>query len=69
MILTSLLDAIMEVVYFIGALIGIWCVYDLFANKNIQPIWRGVIALLVLVTSWIGLAVYLIFVRPRIPNK
>lgn len=69
MFLASLWGAIMEVFYFIGALVGIWCVYDLFAHKNLEIIWKIVIAILILVTSWVGLAVYLLFVRGRIPNK
>lgn len=59
----------MEIVYFVGALIAIWCVYDLFTKKKLETAWKIVIAILILITSWIGLLIYLLFVRDRIPNK
>jgi hypothetical protein len=69
MILASLLGSIMEIVYIVGAIIGIWCVFDLFVKKNIDLPWKIVIAILILITSWIGLVIYLLFVRNQIPNK
>lgn len=69
MILTSLWGAIMEIVYLVGAVVGIWCVWDLFAKKRLDLVWKILLAILILVTSWIGLLVYLLFVRDRIPNK
>jgi hypothetical protein len=69
MILASLFSAIMEIVYLVGAIIGIWCVYDLLVKKRLDLAWKIVIAILILLTSWIGLVVYLLFVRNAIPNK
>lgn len=69
MILASLWGAIMEVVYFVGAIAGLWCIWDLFTKKKLDTVWKIVVAILILVTSWIGLVVYLLFVRNQIPNK
>jgi hypothetical protein len=59
----------MQIVYFVGAIIGLWCVFDLFVKKKLDIAWKFVIAILILITSWIGLVIYLLLVRNAIPNK
>jgi hypothetical protein len=55
--------------FIVGFLLGIWCMYDLFTKKNIEPTWKFLLSLLILYTSWIGDLVYLIFARKEMPNK
>ncbi len=57
----------MELLYLLGALCGIYFIWELFTAKtSISLLWRIVIALLILCTSWVGLAVYYFLVRDRI---
>ena len=57
----------MEIVYLLGALCGIYFIWELFTEKtSLSLAWRIVIAVLILCTSWVGLAVYYFFVRDRI---
>lgn len=57
----------MEIVYLLGALCGIYFIWELFTEKtSLSLVWRIVIAVLILCTSWVGLAVYYFFVRDRI---
>lgn len=51
--------------YVIGIVCAIWCVIDIF-KKNIGVLLKLVIAILVLATSWIGLAVYYFLIRNNI---
>lgn len=66
-LMTSLGGAIMEVVYLLGALCGIYFIWELFALKtSISLVWRIAIAVLILCISWVGLAAYYFLVRDRI---
>jgi len=53
------------ILYILGLIAAIWCVLDIF-KKNIDTVLKIVIAVAVLATSWIGLAVYYFLVRERI---
>lgn len=66
-LMTSLAGAIMQIVYLAGAICGIYFIWELFAVKtSISLIWKIVLAVLILCTSWIGLAVYYFLIRDRI---
>ncbi|MBO5655961.1 MAG: hypothetical protein J6R87_02770 [Rikenellaceae bacterium] len=54
------------ILYLIGLACAIWCVYELFTTKQIDIIWKVVISVVLLSTSWIGLAVYYFLLRNRI---
>lgn len=54
------------ILYLIGLACAIWCVYDLFTTKKIDILWKVVISIVLLSTSWIGLAVYYFLLRNRI---
>ncbi len=53
------------ILYIVGLVCAIWCVLDVF-KKNIDLPWKLIVAVLVLGTSWIGLAVYYFLVRENI---
>ncbi|MBR2060382.1 MAG: hypothetical protein IJ979_00445 [Tidjanibacter sp.] len=55
------------ILWLLGLICAIWCVLDVF-KKNIGMIWKLIVAVLVLGTSWVGLAVYYFFVRKNIEN-
>lgn len=54
------------IIYIIGVILCVWCVYDLFKNKTMQLIWKVIIAILLLYFSWLGLLLYFFFLRERI---
>ena len=55
-----------EIIYWIGVLCCIWCVYDLFARKrSIETPLKVLLALVLLFFSWIGIVVYLLFNRDK----
>lgn len=58
-----------EVVYWIGALSGIGCVYDLFARQRAAA-WSGTrrmgLAVGILLLSWAGIGAYWLWIRKRI---
>ena len=45
------------IVWLIGLVCAIWCVLDIF-KKNISTGGKVIAAVVVLLTSWVGLAVY-----------
>jgi len=54
------------VIYIIGLVCCIWCIWDLFTNKHIATIWKVLISIALLCCSWIGLAVYYFLLRNMI---
>ena len=53
------------IVYVVGVVLSIIAVLDIF-KKPISLIGKIICAVIVLCTSWIGLAVYFLFARDRI---
>ena len=53
------------IVYLVGVVLSIIAVLDIL-NKPISLIGKIICAVLVLATSWIGLAVYFLFARDRL---
>lgn len=54
------------IIYWIGVILTIWCVWDLFAHKTVSILWKIVIAVILLSCSWIGLLIYYFFLRDKI---
>ena len=54
------------IVYIVGLVAAIWCVIDIFKKPKLNILWKIVLAIAVLATSWIGLVVYYFLIRDRI---
>ena len=53
------------IVYIVGLVLAIMAVIDIF-KKPISLVGKIICAVLVLITSWIGLAVYYLYAKDRI---
>ncbi|MBQ3175907.1 MAG: PLDc N-terminal domain-containing protein [Bacteroidales bacterium] len=53
------------IIYIAGIVLAIMAVIDIL-KKNISAPWKIIWIVLVLVTSWIGIAVYYLFAKNRI---
>jgi len=53
------------IIWLIGTVLAIMAVLDVF-KKNISTGWKIIWAVLLLVTGWIGLAVYYFFAKDKI---
>lgn len=55
-----------ELIYWIGVLCCIGCVYDLFKNKrSVETPLKVLLSLVLLAFSWVGIVVYLLFIKDR----
>lgn len=54
-----------KIIYILGVLASIWCVLDIL-KKNVSLIYKVLLMVLVLCTSWVGLAIYYFLLRDRI---
>ena len=54
-----------KIIYILGIIAAIWCVLDIFKSKQDLLI-KILLTVLVLVTSWIGIAVYYFIIRKKI---
>ena len=55
------------ILYLIGLICSVWCVLDIF-KKNIQLPGKLIVSILVLATSWIGLALYYFWARYKVES-
>ena len=55
------------IIYIVGLVLAVMAVLDIF-KKNISTPWKIIWIVLVLVTSWIGLAVYYFFAKNKIED-
>ncbi|MBR4851495.1 MAG: hypothetical protein IKU97_05530 [Tidjanibacter sp.] len=53
------------ILYIVGLICAIWCVLDIF-KKNIDLPWKIIVAVVLLGTSWLGLALYYFWVRNNV---
>ena len=53
------------IIYIVGLVLAVMAVLDIF-KKNISTPWKIIWTILILITSWIGLAVYYLFAKDRI---
>ncbi len=56
------------IIWLIGVACAIWCVMDIF-KKNISTAGKVIAAIVVLLTSWLGLAVYYFYGRVHLEEK
>ena len=54
------------IIYLLGIVAAVWCVLDIFKHNSLDLIWKIVLTIAVLATSWIGFAVYYFLLRNRI---
>lgn len=54
------------IIYIVGLIAAIWCVLDIFKKPKLDLLWKIVLAIAVLATSWIGLLVYYFIIRERV---
>ena len=57
---------ISTIVYIVGVVLAVWCVLDIFKKNKIGLLGKILVSILVLATSWIGLAVYYFVLRDRL---
>ena len=57
---------IAKIVYWVGIIIAIWCVLDIFKKSKIGLIGKILLSVAVLATSCIGFIVYYFFVKDKI---
>lgn len=53
------------IIWLIGVVCAIWCVLDIF-KKNISTAGKVLAALLVLLTSWVGILVYMLYAKDHL---
>lgn len=53
------------IIWLIGTILAIMAIMDVF-KKNISTGWKIVWSLVLLITGWIGLAVYYLFAKDKI---
>jgi hypothetical protein len=53
------------IIWLIGLVLAVMAVLDIF-KKNISTPWKLIWSLLVLATSWVGLAVYYLYAKNHI---
>ena len=57
---------ISTIVYIVGVVLAVWCVLDIFKKTKLGLLGKILVSILVLATSWIGLAVYYFVLRDRL---
>lgn len=53
------------IIYILGIVCAVWCVLDIF-KKNISQTGKIIAAVVILLTSWIGFAVYYFWGRENL---
>lgn len=58
---------ISTLIYLLGVALGVYAVYEIFTKKSATEMTTKVLsALLILLTSWIGIAVYYFYLRDKL---
>lgn len=55
-----------KIIYFLGIVVAVWCVLDIFKAQKIGLIGKILISVAVLATSWLGFFIYYFLVRNKI---
>ena len=55
------------ILYIVGLVCAVWCVLDVF-KKNIDLPWKLITAVVILATSWLGLALYYFWARQNLES-
>ncbi len=53
------------IIWLVGLVCAIWCVLDIM-KKNITAVGKVLMAIIVLLTSWIGLLFYIFYAREHV---
>lgn len=54
-----------KVIYILGIIATIWCILDIF-KKDLDLLWKIILCVAVVCTSWIGFAAYYFYIRKKI---
>ncbi|MBP3423484.1 MAG: hypothetical protein IJB23_07270 [Alistipes sp.] len=58
---------ISTLIYLLGVALGVYAVYEIFTKKTATEMTTKVLsALLILLTSWVGIAVYYFYLRDKL---
>ena len=55
-----------KIIWLIGVIAAIWCVLDIFKKSSLNLLWKIILCIAVLATSWIGFAVYYFWLRKKV---
>ena len=55
-----------KIIYYVGIVLAIWCVVDIFKNSKFGIIGKILLSIGVLAFSWIGFAVYYFLLRGKV---
>ncbi len=55
-----------KIIWLIGVIAAIWCVLDIFKKNSLNLLWKIILCIAVLATSWIGLLVYYFWLRKKV---
>ena len=57
---------LMKIVYWLGFIIALWCVLDIFKKSKLGIIGKILLSIAVVAFSWLGFIVYYFIIRDRI---
>lgn len=56
-----------KIVYWVGVILAVYAVYEIFTKKPSTEMWiKVLVSLLILCTSWIGLVAYFLYLRDKL---
>ena len=55
-----------SIVYVLGIIAAVWCVLDIFKHNKLDLLWKIVLTVAVLATSWVGFLAYYLIIHERI---
>ncbi len=55
-----------KIIYILGIVAAVWCVLDIFKKNSLNLLWKIILCIAVLATSWIGFAVYYFWLRKKV---
>ncbi|MBR4826504.1 MAG: hypothetical protein IKZ91_01305 [Bacteroidales bacterium] len=54
------------IIYILGIVAAIWCVLDILKKPKLDLLWKIILIIAVLATSWLGFLVYYFIIRQRV---
>ena len=54
------------ILYILGVVASIWCVVDILKKNTLSLLWKIILIVAVLATSWLGLLLYYFLIRNKI---
>ena len=55
-----------KLIYILGIIAAIWCVLDIFKKNTLNTLWKVILCIAVLATSWVGFIVYYFWLRKKV---